>query len=227
VDVFAGAKIRVLALIKDKIVFYLTLAIRRVVRRRCGARDLFLLYKTLFTMNKAFTDCLWKNFGAAIDMLTNIVVLCPDDLWNRDPKVFYLAYHTVIFLDYYLTYPARDFRPELPYTLGDMDHLPPGAVDDVLPDRLYTKEEVVHYLSSIREKCRRAILTASEEKLAARWIDEDEVEMHGLCASLVTDYSVLEILFYNFRHVQHHVGQLNLLLRERAGVAANWISQAG
>jgi hypothetical protein len=177
-------------------------------------------------MKNLFTDCLWKNFAAAIDMLTDIVVLCPEELWARDKKVFYLVYHTVILLDYYLSYPARDFDPELPYTLGDMDHLPAGAVDDVLPNRWYAKEEVVHYLSLIREKCRRAILAASEEQLAARWIEDDEIEMHGLCASLVINYSVLEILFYNFRHVQHHVGQLNLLLRERAGVAAEWVSQA-
>jgi hypothetical protein len=187
---------------------------------------LFLLYKALFAMKKPFTDCLWKNFGAAIDMLTNIVVLCPDELWTRDKKFFYLVYHTVIFLDYYLSYPARDFHPELPYTLGDMDHLPAEAVDDVLPNRWYTKGEIVAYLSSIREKCRRAIVTASEEQLAARWIGDEEVEMHGLCASSVINYSVLDIWFYNFRHVQHHVGQLNMLLRERAGVAAEWISQA-
>src|ERR1043165_661919 len=100
-------------------------------------------------MNKVFTDCLWNNFGAVIDMLTNIVVLCPDELWKRDAKMFYLIYHTVIFLDYYLTYPARDFHPELPYTLGDMDHLPEGAVDDVLPDRWYRREEAVQYLRAI------------------------------------------------------------------------------
>ncbi len=136
-------------------------------------------------MKNIFTDCLWKNFGAAIDMLTGVIVLCPDELWGKDRRFFYMAYHTVIFLDYYLTHPVREFRPGLPYTIGDMDNLPAEAVDDVLPDRQYTKEEFVEYLGSIREKCKRLILSASEETLAERWIRDDEIDMHGLCPGLV------------------------------------------
>jgi len=177
-------------------------------------------------MKNIFKDCLRKNFGAAIDMLTNIVVLCPDELWEKDRKIFYMAYHTVIFLDYYLTHPVREFHPGLPYTIGDPDNLPAEAVDDVIPDRHYTKEEFVGWLTSIREKCKRVILSASEEELAERWIQDEEIEIHGLCPSLVVNYSVLEILFYNFRHVQHHVGQLNLMLREKADMATEWISHA-
>jgi len=50
--------------------------------------------------------------------------------------------------------------------------------------------------------------------------------VHDLCPSLVTDYSLIEIIFYNFRHIQHHIGQLNLLLRQKANIAAEWISQS-
>ena len=132
----------------------------------------------------------------------------------------------MIFLDYYLTRPVREFHAGLPYTLGDPDNLPAGAVDDVIPDRYYTKEEFLGYLAIIREKCKRVILSASEEKLAERWIRDDEIDMRGLCPGLVVNYSVLEILFYNFRHVQHHVGQLNLMLRQKADLAAEWVAEA-
>jgi len=177
-------------------------------------------------MKNIFNDCLWRNFGAAIDMLTGIIVLCPDELWEKDKKIFYMAYHTVIFLDYYLTRPVREFHPVLPYTIGGPDNLPAEAVDDVIPDRHFTKEELARYLNLIREKCKQLILPASEEQLAARWIQDDEIDLHGLCPGLVADYSLLEILFYNFRHVQHHVGQLNLLLRQRADLAADWVAEA-
>jgi len=40
------------------------------------------------------------------------------------------------------------------------------------------------------------------------------------------EYSVLEILLYNLKHVQHHAGQLNLLLRQETGEAANWVADA-
>ncbi|MEZ4847283.1 MAG: hypothetical protein R3B93_01345 [Bacteroidia bacterium] len=52
---------------------------------------------------------------------------------------------------------------------------------------------------------------------------EDEIGLHGLCPSIVENYTLLEIIFYNFRHVQHHVGQLNFLLRQKADVAADWV----
>lgn len=177
-------------------------------------------------MENALKDCLWKNFGAATDMLADTISICPDELWNRDKRFFYMTFHTVIFLDYYLTAPVRAFRPALPYTVAAPDNLPVEAIDDVLPDRIYTKEDFFTALSAIREKCRQVILGASEEQLTARWISDEEAGMHDLCPSLVVRYNLLEILFYNLRHVQHHVAQLNLMLRQNAGVAVEWVSHA-
>ena len=35
----------------------------------------------------------------------------------------------------------------------------------------------------------------------------------------------LELLLYNLRHVQHHVGQLNLMLGREAGSAPRWVAR--
>jgi len=176
-------------------------------------------------MKDKFKECLWINFAAAIDMLRNAVTLCPDELWQKEKKFFYLTYHTVIFLDYYLSKPVKDFTPILPYTITDSNNLPSEAVDDVIPNKFYTRQEILDYLNLIREKCRKSI-THSTDQLMERWIDPAEINLHGLCPSLVTNYSVLDMLFYNFRHVQHHVGQLNLLLRQGINKAPEWISHA-
>jgi hypothetical protein len=175
-------------------------------------------------MTGKFKDCLWKNFGAAIDMLKNAIILCPDELWQKKNKFFYLTYHTVIFLDYYLTVPVKKFQPALPYTLIDANKLPAEAIDDVMPNRLYSRQEVLDYLASIQEKCKSLITLSTEEKLMSRWIEDAETAMHGLCPPLVANYTVLEILFYNFRHVQHHVAQLNFILRQEINKAADWVS---
>lgn len=177
-------------------------------------------------MNPHFQHILWKNFAANIDMLDNIIAICPEEVWEKDKQVYYMSYHTVIFLDYYLTSPVKDFTPLLPYTLCNPDQLPEGAVDDVLPSRFYSRHEVRNALAAIREKCKQLVCSSPAEKLTERWIKDDEIELHGLCPSLVVNYSLLEILFYNFRHIQHHVGQLNLLLRQKANVAADWIALA-
>jgi uncharacterized damage-inducible protein DinB len=96
----------------------------------------------------------------------------------------------------------------------------------VKPDRFYSQDELLHYLSAIREKCKKLVLLSSEQKLRERWITDAEITMHGLCPGIVENYSILEILFYNFRHVQHHVAQLNFMLRQKAGIAADWVSHA-
>jgi hypothetical protein len=177
-------------------------------------------------VSQTFQESLWKNFAAVIDMLKNIIVICPEKIWREERKIFYMTYHTMIFLDYYLTNPVKDFRPDLSFTIGDPDLLPEGAIDDVIPDRMYSKEELLAYVCSIREKCKKVVTQTSEEKFSQRWINDDEINIHGLCPQLVINYSLLEILLYNIRHVQHHVAQLNLLLRQNANVATEWISQA-
>lgn len=177
-------------------------------------------------MEKEFQECLWKNFAGAIDMLSGIIELCPDEIWKKDSRFFYLSYHTVIFLDFYLSRPVKDFKPLLPYTLADPEQLPDGAVDDVIPNEYYSRQDILYYLNVIRKKCKKLVLDSTKVQFAQNWIAEDEIDLHGLCPSLVKTYTVLEIIFYNFRHVQHHVGQLNYLLRHKADRAVSWFSQA-
>ncbi len=60
---------------------------------------------------------LWKQFGASMDMLENAIRLIPNDQWNASKKPFYMAYHCILFLDYYLTIPPKGFSAELPFTI--------------------------------------------------------------------------------------------------------------
>jgi hypothetical protein len=177
-------------------------------------------------MNQVFQEGLWKSFAGAIDMLKNIIVICPDEIWLKDRKIFYMVYHTVIFLDYGLTNPVKDFHASLPYTIGDMDNLPVDAIDDVIPNEFYSKEELLATISTVREKCKKLILQTPVENFSRRWINEEEIDMHGLCPSVAINYNLFEFLLYNFRHVQHHVAQLNLLLRQKANIATDWIGQS-
>lgn len=178
-------------------------------------------------MTETFKKSLWANFGAAIDMLINAIELCPDELWNKERKFFFLAYHTTIFLDFYLSWPVSGFHPCLPYTIGDETAIPRDAIDDVIPERFYDKKEMLDCLAGIREKCKNLIAHATEDSLNARWITDNEIGMHGLCPRVVKDYTVLEILFYNLRHVQHHVAQLNVILRQHIDRAPDWVALVG
>lgn len=175
-------------------------------------------------MEGMFKDCLWKNFASAIDMLKGVINICPDELWKTDKKIFYMAYHTTIFLDYYMTYPVSDFKPMLPYTIVPENELPKEAIDDVIPDQHFSQQEMIVYLNEIRKKCERLILDSEGNIFSKQWIKKSEINIHGLCPSIVENYTILEIMFYNFRHLQHHIGQLNFMLRTKANMATDWIS---
>lgn len=175
-------------------------------------------------MVHSFNKCLWGNFGASIQMLGNAIAHAPERMWQPGTKFYFMAYHTVVFLEYYLTQPVALYSPMFPYKLVDVENIPKEGIDDVLPGRFYNQQEIIEGLAGISLKCKKLILNASEETLNSPWITPEEIGLHGLCPGIAEDYTLLEILFYNLRHVQHHTAQLNLLLRQQTNTAPDWVS---
>lgn len=167
-------------------------------------------------------ESLWGQFGASMDMLRDAITLCPDGHFISNRKFFYIAYHTLVFLDYYMTIPPEDFTSPLPFTIREPADIPEDAIDDVIPDNMYSKEDLLGYLRSSRDKARQLIAGLTEEKISQRW-KEDGDDL----SPPVMDYSMLEILLYNMRHVQHHTAQLNMLLRQEINAAPGWIGRVG
>jgi hypothetical protein len=170
---------------------------------------------------------LWKHFGASIDMLRNAIELCPEELWYSNRKFYYMTYHTVVFIDYYTSMPPRNFTAALPYTLTEPAKLPADAIDDILPDKLHSKQELLAWLQVCRDKCRQLIANLTEEQLGQRWAaDTPDINLTLSDPRVIQD-SVLDVLFLNMRHVQHHTAQLNLILRQTINDAPDWVAHAG
>lgn len=162
-------------------------------------------------MNEATRTALWRQFGGAIDMLENAVRACPDSLWTgevrRPTEFWYLTYHTLFFLDYYLSETSEGFQPPAPFTNSELD--PSGPA----PERIYTRDELLRYLEHGRTKARAAIAALTPERAAQP------------CAFMRRDMSVEELMIYNLRHVQHHAAQLNLILRQSVNAAPRWVGR--
>ena len=161
-------------------------------------------------MDTNWKSIIWHQFCASIDMLENAIIDCPDKVWGDKlgfQEFWYISYHTLFFLDYYMSETDKNFNPPKPFTLGELD--PAG----VLPDRVYSKDELLKYLEYGREKSRRAIGDMTEEKAKQP------------CGFERKDFTVAELYLYNMRHVQHHAAQLNLLLRQKIDSAPRWVSQ--
>src|SRR6059058_4118027 len=148
-------------------------------------------------METTLRTALWRQFGAAIDMLENALLACPSTQWNAllwsDPEApayptfWSLTHHTLFWLDLYLTGSLEGFAPPAPYTLAEID--PSG----VLPERPYTTDELHNYLLHLRKKCQTTIAGLSDEKahqqVSFPWVGEKPM-------------SFLALLLYTMRHVQ-------------------------
>jgi hypothetical protein len=161
-------------------------------------------------MNNTFKEILWHQFGASLDMLENAIRDCPDEVWGKRSgwhEFWYMTYHTLFFLDFYLSESPDGFLPPEPFNLDEMD--PAG----IIPEQPYSKDELLKYLNHCRDKLRSRIETMTEEKAAARfkfnWMD----------------FSITELMLHNMRHVQHHAAQLNLILRQKTDSAPRWVGR--
>lgn len=163
-------------------------------------------------METDFKNIIWQQYGAAIDMLDDAIAVCPDRLWTAvlwhdedDPKYgqfWYVAYHTLFWLDLYLTGVYEGFAPPAPF-LGRG-----------LPDRPYTKEDIRDYLLHCRRKCQSVIEGLTDEKV------------NQICTFEFMELGFLELQIYNMRHVQEHGAQLSLLLGQNGVTSLDWIAQA-
>ncbi|OGC95008.1 MAG: hypothetical protein A2W25_02490 [candidate division Zixibacteria bacterium RBG_16_53_22] len=162
-------------------------------------------------MDITWKTIIYQQFGAAIDMLENALLACPDSLWgdrSRQPEFWYTVYHTLFWLDLYLSDSEEGFAPPPPFGLEELD--PAG----LFPPRVYTKDELLTYLEHGREKCRATTESLTDEKASRLW-------RFGS-----VDLSFGELLLYNMRHVQHHAAQLNLILRQTTDSAPRWVFRA-
>ena len=169
-------------------------------------------------MDTNLKTSIWQQFGATIDFLADTVNACPDPLWRAplwltpDAKperaqFWYVVYHTLFWLDLYLTGAEKGFLPPAPFTLIEQDG------DDPMPERVYTKDELQAYLQDCRKTCQATIASLTDEMLERR------------CRFGWGDCSFLELLIYNLRHVHGHASQLNMLLGQNGVSALDYVTQ--
>jgi hypothetical protein len=178
-------------------------------------------------MENLWLTTLWNQFGAAIDMLENALVACPNTLWKERlwgnsadhplppgfAEFWYVSYHTLFWLDLYLSgCREEDFAPPATFTRAELE---PGA----LPERSYTKEELRAYLAATRRKCHDTLIGLTDERA------HQAVEYPWAAGR---DVSFLELQLYNMRHVQEHAAQLSLFLGQHGipDEALDWVGHA-
>jgi hypothetical protein len=154
-----------------------------------------------------------RQFHASIDMLGNAIQACPEPLWAGEGRFafWYLAYHTIFFLDLYLSAVGEDqFQPPPPFNRDELE-------DDVaVPVPGYSRDELRGYLDHCRKKLDGVMAGMTEAWVANPCPFDYRAMSNG------------ELLLYNMRHVQHHAAQLNMRLRQETNAAPpDWVSKGG
>ena len=118
-------------------------------------------------METTFRTALWRQFGAAIDMLEHALLACPNAHWNERlwsdqeqpdyPTFWYLTYHTLFWLDLYLTGKTEGFAPPAHFRN-------PFDPKSEFPKQPYSRDELHTYLKHLRKKCQSTITELSDEQ---------------------------------------------------------------
>jgi hypothetical protein len=171
-------------------------------------------------MDELLKKMLKSQFIASIEMLSEAIRACPEELWQAKlwdnlsaPPGFsdfwYVAYHTLFWLDLYLSGAAEGFTPPASFDLNELE--PQG----VLPEKVFSKDELLAYLDHCRLECSRILDAFTDEKA------HQDCEFPWSKGKI----SYAELLLDNMRHVQEHGAQLHMYLGQQKGINSRWMSR--
>jgi len=141
-----------------------------------------------------------SQYLAALEMLKQAVIKCPEKLWNTPDDIdpcWRKAYHALFYTHLYLQDTKRDFR------LWEKHHDP----DTGIP---FEQAEVLEYLAFVQNQVKeRVSLLNLEATSGFDWLP----------------FNKLELQLYNIRHIQQHAGELYERLGSKEKIEFDWVSQ--
>jgi hypothetical protein len=214
----AGASAGLVALASDVVALP---PVRRPRPSRRIAPTRRVLAREHTIMENLWPKLIGRQFAAAVQMLQQAIEVCPDDLWDdrKDGSPFWhLAYHALFFTDLYLSDDEKAFKARDDHF--DKAHFLPGDYQEfggvvATPARTFARDQLVDYAGHCLRKC---------EETFERLTDARALER---CGFWWYELNVGEFMLNNLRHLQHHTGQLVLLLRRRAGIGIEWQGTRG
>ncbi len=145
------------------------------------------------------------QFEAALCMMNDCITKCPPEHWDSPIGKYpfwQVAYHTLCFLDLYLSPDEKTYQLRNGSDGGPILH-PAGwsEFNDEYPSRRFEHKEIIEYLNI----CRR--------KMVDTFAAETRESLEGGSGQSRLPFSRGELHLYNMRHLQHHTGQLSAFLR--------------
>jgi hypothetical protein len=148
-----------------------------------------------------FIASIASQYHAALEMLAQSLVKCPESLWNSDHpqgRFWHVAYHALFYTHLYLQTRAEDF------VAWEKHHEEYESLRE-----LYDKPSLLEYLAM----CKKQV----DERLAETDLDAPS-GFHWL------PFNKFELQIYSIRHIQQHAGELMERLGQQ-NIALDWVSE--
>ena len=152
-------------------------------------------------------DIVKRHLEPSMQMLSNVITICPDELWINNQYGFPIwkrVLHTLESIDYWLNEfdkyyfdeIGKDVSPELKVYCKD----------------ILSKEEMNQYYKKVMRKCDK--------------ISSQESEISILDSSLQKNYTILDIILTQIRHIQINIGYCNNCFNQFGINGVKWIGFA-
>ena len=152
-------------------------------------------------------EILRRNLAPTLQMLSNAIRTCPDEMWNAADEgapLWQQAYHTLFWLNAW----ARDWGQKLEYPSFHSDK----ARDLIVgASPVITKAQMEAYMDKVFSDCEALMDTVTPERLT------QEIEAFG------KQYTIADRVLGQIRHVQHHVGTMHGVLKRKTGHTPHWV----
>ncbi|MBK9127412.1 MAG: DinB family protein [Phycisphaerales bacterium] len=167
-------------------------------------------------MIEQFKQIVVGQIEAGLSMLAECIHRCPPEHWDA-PVAKYpfwqVAYHTLCFVDVYLSPSDSAWQPQTTGPGGGLHPRGRAELEAEYPSRRFDRSELLDYVTLCRRKLHDALAAETAESLS------------GASGFAYRRFSRAELHLYNLRHLQHHAGQLTALLH-RIGLGTRW-AQSG
>jgi hypothetical protein len=161
-------------------------------------------------VSRIITEAARNQFDSSFLMLERLVDVCPDEVWltnfSGDP-FWYHAYHVTYFVDYWFRcrYDDSDFR-----SMTFDGRIPPEFEHDVPEGVSISRADMREYLTRIKSKT------------AAIFSNLDDAHMAQPIIEGQKNYTYMDVITSQIRHIMYNVGYLNGILRSKGLEESDW-----
>jgi len=156
-----------------------------------------------------------RQIGAAFIMLEHVIDNANDTTWTArisNVPFWQICYHVLWFTDFYFHANEATFQPQS-FDMKEIHNYWIKPDSQMVENQKHpiSKNNMKAYCKYARQKANEFIQSINDTYFTA----PSPFEWHG--------FPKIDLVDYNLRHIQHHVGQLDVILRREQNIGNPWI----